>query len=50
MSRTLELLGTTLAGGLGALVAVLAIGASLVLVVPVALGVGLIAAVTSSTR
>jgi hypothetical protein len=46
VSRTLELAATTLAGALGALVAVLAVGASLVLVVPAALGVGLIAALT----
>ena len=47
MSRTSELAATTLAGALGALVAVLAVGASLVLIVPATIGVGVIAAVTS---
>jgi hypothetical protein len=48
VSRTLELAATTLAGALGALVAVLAVGASLVLVLPAALGVGIIAALSNA--
>lgn len=43
MTRTVELLGTVAAGAAGATIAVLVVGASLLLVVPAVLGVVAIA-------
>ena len=45
MSRTIELLATVGAGTAGAVVAVLVVGASMLFVLPVALGVALVAIV-----
>ncbi len=50
MSRTAELLTTIGAGAVGALLAVTAIGASLLLAIPGVLAVALIATVASGRR
>jgi hypothetical protein len=47
VSPMVELIATTLAAAAGALIAVVAVGASMLLVVPVTLGVGVVAAITS---
>lgn len=48
--RTFDLLTTILAGAFGAAVATFLVGASLVLVLPAALGVGVVAAVADRGR
>jgi hypothetical protein len=50
VSRTAEMAATIGAGIAGAALAVFAVGASLLLVVPAALGVGLVAAIAGRTR
>jgi hypothetical protein len=48
--RTTDVLVTIAAGAFGAVVATLIVGASLVLVVPAALGVGVVALVADRSR
>lgn len=48
--RTFDLLATIVAGAVGAAVATLLVGASLVLVLPAAVGVGLVSIVADRSR